>query len=156
MRRVEKVISGGQTGADRGGLEAAKALGIPTGGTAPKGYLTENGPDESLRELGLVESQRSDYAVRTQQNVLDSDGTLAFRLNPGPGTDLTIRFATVQGKPVLVVEPKDVTPSLSQRIRDWMGQHDIRVLNVAGNRESISPGIQQQVVEILTEALQDG
>jgi hypothetical protein len=156
MRRVEKVISGGQTGADRGGLEAARALGIPTGGTAPKGYLTENGPDDALRELGLVESQRSDYAVRTKQNVKDSDGTLAFRLNRGRGTDLTIRFATAHGKPVFVVEPKDVIPSLPQRIRDWIGQHGIRVLNVAGNRESISPGIQQQVFEILTEALQDG
>lgn len=64
-RLVEKIISGGQTGADRGGLEAARTLGIPTGGTAPRGYLTETGPDESLREFGLTESKSSAYVVRT-------------------------------------------------------------------------------------------
>jgi len=44
---LEMVISGGQTGADRGGLIAAKELGIPTGGTAPLGYKTEAGMKKS-------------------------------------------------------------------------------------------------------------
>lgn len=153
---AKKVISGGQTGADRGGLEAAKTLGILTGGTAPKGYLTEKGPDPSLKDFGLVESHSNDYAVRTKQNVIASDGTLAFRFVPGKGTDLTIEYAKSKQKPYFVIEPDDIDSgsSLYQRIRRWMLDHNVHELNVAGNRESLSPGIQKKVQEILQQTLQ--
>ncbi len=158
---LEKIISGGQTGADRGGLEAAKALGIPTGGTVPKGFMTENGPDESLRAFGLIESDSPHYEVRTEQNIKDSDGTLVFLFNDGPGTLLTIQLAKSHGKPLFVIRSSDLAPSLSfapslpEQIRNWIMQNRIHVLNVAGNRESISPGIKQYVQRILTEALQN-
>ena len=72
---MERVISGGQTGVDQLGLIAAKAAGIPTGGTAPKGYLTEIGPDLRLKsEWGLVENAFSSYTVRTKANVQNSNG----------------------------------------------------------------------------------
>jgi hypothetical protein len=75
---IKKIISGGQTGADRAGLEVGKALGIETGGFCPKGYLTENGPDLSLREFGLIEMKDTDYKKRTIKNVEVSDGTVIF------------------------------------------------------------------------------
>ena len=68
---------------------------------------------------------------------------ITFRFNQGAGTDLTIQFARVQQKPVLVVESCDLTPSLPRRIRDWIVENEIHILNVAGNRESISPGTGQ-------------
>eukprot|EP01126_Amoeba_proteus_P011269 TRINITY_DN14523_c0_g1_i3.p1 TRINITY_DN14523_c0_g1~~TRINITY_DN14523_c0_g1_i3.p1 ORF type:complete len:168 (-),score=28.55 TRINITY_DN14523_c0_g1_i3:205-678(-) len=86
-----KVISGGQTGADRAALEAAREVGIRTGGTAPADYKTEKGPDHSLKDYGLVEGSMG-YAARTKKNVDDSTATLVIRLHEGNGTDKTIGY----------------------------------------------------------------
>jgi len=94
---VRKVISGGQTGADRAGLEAAAYLGIQTGGTAAPGFSTSTGRDESLKKFGLVPigcggSIRKGYVDRTKKNVDDSDATLAFSTHSSSGTDNTIGY----------------------------------------------------------------
>jgi hypothetical protein len=79
MKNLKKVISGGQVGADLGGLAAAKSLCIPTGGFAPQGYRTANGVNLELRDIfGLIECPTSDYKSRTYLNVLNSDATLRF------------------------------------------------------------------------------
>ncbi len=127
--RIQKLISGGQTGADRGGLDAALALGIPHGGGCPKGRRAEDGkiPDK----YKLVETAGRDYSRRTQDNVRDADATLVFTYGPvTAGSQLTRSYAMYEEKPFLHV-----------------------VLNVAGNRESKAPGIQQKVKEILVEVL---
>lgn len=99
-----KVISGGQTGADWGALDAAQSLSIPTGGTAPPRFLTSVGPRPELgTRYGLVELECSAsmkkkagacYAARTRVNADNSDGTLALRYHPGIGTDMTIATAS--------------------------------------------------------------
>ena len=72
-----RIISGGQTGADQGALLAARALSLPSGGTAPTGWLTETGSEESLlKGFGLIECPEPGYDARTRQNVLDADGTV--------------------------------------------------------------------------------
>ena len=38
-----KIVSGGQTGVDRGALEAAMALGLDFGGWSPHGWIAEDG-----------------------------------------------------------------------------------------------------------------
>jgi len=48
---LERVISGGQTGADQAGWRAARASGIPTGGAMPGGFLTEDGARPDFAEL---------------------------------------------------------------------------------------------------------
>ena len=70
---IEKIISGGQTGADRAGLDAVIDLDIPHGGWIPKGRRTEDGglPEK----YNLKEMITGSYAARTEQNVIDSDGT---------------------------------------------------------------------------------
>jgi hypothetical protein len=73
-----KVISGGQTGIDRMSLEAARELGVPTGGSAPKDFLTEDGADPSLQDLGLVALTKKEYKARTLKNVIDGDGTVIY------------------------------------------------------------------------------
>jgi len=76
---LSKIISGGQTGADQGGLEAAKILGVETGGRVPLGFKTEIGPMPDLGpQFGLVELVSGEYAPRTRYNVVDSDGTIIF------------------------------------------------------------------------------
>jgi len=125
---IKKVISGGQVGADRLGLEAAKALGLETGGTAPFGYRTSNGPDMDLRRFGLVESQSSHYPPRTVSNVKDSDGTVIFAEDLlSRGVVLTRNTAVRLGRPFI----QNPTPA---EFKIWAEYHNIEVLNVAGNR----------------------
>lgn len=124
-----KIISGGQTGIDQLGLEVARSLGILTGGVAPKGYLTENGADERLRDLyGLIEHTSASYPPRTGTNVEQSDGTVILGMVTG-GTKLTLDICQKQGKPYLVNPTVDV-------FRTWLIDNKIKVLNVAGSRGS--------------------
>ena len=127
---IEKVISGGQTGVDRLGLEVAKVLGIPTGGTAPKGFKTEKGTDLTLRDFGLVESRHVGYIARTEQNVLDADATVIYGDPTSSGSKLTIQFLKKSGKPYII------NPDIQQFV-EFMVLNNVKVLNVAGNRESV-------------------
>ena len=157
---LERIISGGQTGADQGGLMAAGVLGIESGGAAPQGWWTESGCQEQLlRGFGLTECAEPGYPARTRQNVLDSDGTLIVGSDATGGTALTTTIAKHQHKPLFYVAYPSTPdePSLEQITADfqsWLTQHSIRTLNVAGNRESDRPGIQEFTQKFLTAALQ--
>lgn len=148
---VVKIISGGQTGADQGGLEAGKALGLETGGTAPQRYITELGTSLKLRDVyGLTEGEydRKVYPKRTKLNVRNSDATVIFGSVGSPGTLLTLRLCRSSGKPVLL------NPTLSNFVLA-VKELSVKVLNVAGNRESRNPGLQGRVKSFLIEALQE-
>jgi len=146
---IEKIISGGQTGADQGGLEAGKELGLETGGTAPQMYMTELGPCLKLRyTYGLKEGvyDPKTYPKRTRKNIVDSDATVIFGLMGEPGSKLTCNICVDLGKP-WVVNPNRLD---FQCLIAW---HSVKVLNVAGNRESRNPGIQLRVRNFLVDAL---
>jgi hypothetical protein len=137
-QRPAKIVSGGQTGVDRGALDAAIAQGIPHGGWCPRGRLAEDG--RIPRRYKLTETDSPEYRVRTEQNVLASDGTLILcRGVPSGGTELTLRLAEQHRKPVMVVD-LDHAPG-AKEIHAWLHAHAVQVLNVAGPRESQSPGI---------------
>jgi hypothetical protein len=139
---LKKIVSGGQTGADRGGLQAGKKLGLETGGTAPRGFRTENGPDPSLADFGLVEQRSAHFGPRTVRNVEDSDGTVWFGLTDTRGALLTLKTAMRLDRPLLL-NPRPGA------LREWIEKNRIAVLNVAGNRESLHPGLCRQVEEFL-------
>ena len=145
-----KIVSGGQTGVDRGALDAARLVGIPHGGWCPRGRLAEDG---RVPEVYALEETRSDrYAVRTARNVVDSDGTLILtRGRPSGGTALTARLARQHGKPLLVIDLNDAPDP--EAVRSWIRAHDLRVMNVAGPRESSAPGIQRDAERFLLEVL---
>jgi hypothetical protein len=150
QRVVRRVVSGGQTGVDRGALDAAIALGIEHGGWCPKGRLAEDGiiPHRyTLRETSVAE-----YPVRTEQNVLDSDGTLIlFRGALQGGTELTFRLAQRHHKPHLLM---DLAGEIDvEGLTRWLLEHQIRTLNVAGPRESSAPGICEETRRLLQKAL---
>lgn len=130
--KLRQVISGGQTGADRAGLECARDLGLETGGTAPKGYRTENGPDVSLRDFGLVESHSASYPDRTRANVRNSDATIWFGTVDSPGYWCTKHAADYYTKRFWV-NPTSV--QMKAAIAEY------EVVNVAGNRLSKNPGV---------------
>ena len=75
---IQKTVSGGQTGVDRAGLDAAMAVGIPIGGYCPNGRLAEDGTGPNRSPL--VEMHSASYTSWTEQNVIDSDGTLVLNL----------------------------------------------------------------------------
>ena len=147
---IEKIISGGQTGVDRAGLDAALEAGIPVGGYCPKGRLAEDGCIPARYPLTELNSER--YASRTEKNVVESDGTLVLNLGAlTDGTKATVDFAVEHGRPLLVVQLEEGTRL--EDCRGWMEEQGIRVLNVAGPRESKHPGIYQQALGYLRRLL---
>lgn len=132
------IVSGGQTGVDRGALDAAIWLAIPHGGKCPQGRRAEDGviPDRYL----LEETTSRRYSIRTEMNVVESDGTLILYYGQlSGGTDFTRRMAIKNQKPFFLFDFTD--PSDFDDIITWISEHDIAVLNCAGPRESSCPGI---------------
>ena len=153
---IEKIISGGQTGADQAGLSAARQVGLQTGGYAPKGWLTEDGPKQELLEgYGLKETIESGYRTRTVRNVAFSDATLIFGNERSPGSILTIAACERSKRPYLVVPyPTSFDVSTTAKIvAAWLTGFQPKVLNVAGNRESRNPGIFAFTKAVLLEVL---
>ena len=149
--KVEKVISGGQTGVDRAALEVAEVLGLARGGWCPRGRKAEDGPIPG--EYPLTETRSPQYAVRTRWNVRDSDGTLLLvQAEPSGGSALTLAAARARGKPVLVINLGDAPDAA--RTRRWLADHAIGTLNVAGPRESEHPGIQALAARFLRKVLE--
>jgi len=144
--RLRKIISGGQTGVDRAGLDAALALGIEIGGWCPKGRRAEDGAIPDI--YPLRETKADDYPERTRLNVRDSDGTLI--LNVGPldgGTKRTYELALELRKPCSLVD-LDEEPNVG-KFKTWLEQHNVGILNVAGPRESKRPGLQARATAFL-------
>ena len=144
---LERVLSGGQMGADLAGWDAAQAYGIPTGGAMPLGFLTEDGPRPDYAELyGAVEMPTASYPARTERNVRDSDGTLWFGDWHNSGGKTTLDACRLQGKPFLIVYQGATTPG---EVRDWIVAKGIRTLNVAGDRASNAPDLDERVERFL-------
>jgi len=151
---VARIVSGGQTGVDRGALDAGRRLGIPVGGWCPAGGLAEDLPGEP-GVLALFPELRPTPSVdpgqRTQWNVRDSDATLVLS-RPGAdsrGTDATVECAIELGRPHLVADVGD-----EGAVRAWLADlPDDLVLNVAGPRESEAPGIGAQASALLLSLL---
>ena len=158
MTELARVISGGQTGVDQAALRAARSCGLAPGGWCPPGRDSEAGPIPA--DLGLTETayERSPSApevprsLRTEWNVRDSDGTLVLTPGePAGGTALTVALAEQLGKPLLVI---DLTgPVRADDVRKWLQSQPIRILNVAGPRESEQPGVQARATAFLREGL---
>lgn len=148
---IEKVVSGGQTGADRAALDAAMACGIACGGWCPAGRHADDGviPER----YPLQETADMDHTVRTENNVRDSDGTLVFyRGALQGGTAYAVLMARHLGRPVLAVnldEPFSVADIVA-----WIERSGIRVIHIGGQRESSSPGIYAAVRRCVAEILQ--
>ncbi len=150
---IAKIISGGQTGVDQAALAVATALGITVGGWCPKGGLDEN--SECIRDkYPLTETDSVDPTLRTQQNIRAADGTLLIVPSwPLPadirdGTQFTYTYAINHAKPVLVIALNDQHDAVTQTLR-WLADNKVFTLNVAGPRESSSPGIQDAACVLL-------
>lgn len=144
--RPDLLISGGQTGADMGGLRAAHDVGIATGGIAPAGFRTEKGAHPALGYLyGLLESDSPDYAVRTIDNVKMADAVILVTCMTSPGSRLTKQIAFQYSKPLFEVGfPRRDAWEPYRAVEDcraWLLRIRPSILMIAGHRESVAPGI---------------
>jgi putative molybdenum carrier protein len=151
---VRKIVSGGQTGADRAALHAARAAGVPIGGWIPAGRAAEDGPiDDAFSELR--EAPSADPAERTRLNVRDSDGTLI--LSHGSlhgGSELTLQYARQLQRPVLHLDLSAVAASAAvARVLEWLSSSPIATLNVAGPRASEDPRIYDATLAVVSALL---
>lgn len=150
---LKKIISGGQFGADLGGLKAAIVFNLPTGGWAPAGFKTEQGSNIDLKEnYGLKETPSSGYSQRTEWNVRDSDATIILSRDfMSKGTVATLNYCKKHKKNVhrvpFISRQEHVLVS-GESILEFLHFHSIEILNIAGNRESVAPGIENWVTRV--------
>jgi hypothetical protein len=143
------VISGGQTRGDQAALLAARRYGIEIGGWAPLGWMTEDGPAPWLADFGLVECPEPGYPARTEANVLAAGATFWFGSLDTAGYRATAAAIRKHRKSLDVIQP-----GASRRPSDvklWLSITKVQVINIAGNRESLSPGIGARVERFLRQ-----
>ena len=152
-----KIISGGQTGADRAGLDFAIEVGLEHGGFVPRGRRAEDGKIPG--QYHLTELSSISYAVRTKRNVREADGTVVFSLDPilTGGSSLTFEYATQVKKTRIHIYRSAFDYSDEAffkevwRLKDFIESNQIGVLNVAGPRESSQPGVYAFALETLRQ-----
>jgi Circularly permutated YpsA SLOG family len=149
---IRKIISGGQTGADRAALNFAIKQNIPHGGWVPKGRIAEDGRIPDIYQL--QEMPTDSYPERTEQNVIDSDGTLIISHGMLTGGSAnTAEMARKHARPWLHLDMEKTTmDKAAQRLREWITDKNIRVLNVAGPRQSGDPAIYDVTTKVLETA----
>jgi hypothetical protein len=156
---IARLVSGGQSGSDRAGLDVAIDAGLEYGGWCPRGGWAEDYAVTPglLRDYpGLRETTSSDPAVRTLLNVRDSHATLIVRADstPSPGTDLTSKAVRSLGRPSLLATGDP------QQARSWLEELDgvgrALTLNVAGPRESEQPGVYALTKKLLEQLVLAG
>jgi hypothetical protein len=153
---IEKIISGGQTGADQGALDFAIKAGIEHGGWIPKGRITENGP--LAGKYRLKEMPDTSYARRTKKNVLSADGTLIISHGELTGGSALTRMLAITHKHLWLhvnMDQMSVTEA-ADAIRVWIDANRIAVLNVAGSRASHDGKIYAVTMKILEAVFQRG
>ena len=149
---IIKIISGGQTGADRATLDFAIDNNIPHGGWIPKGRITEGG--QLPEQYHLQEMETTSYDKRTEQNVIDSDGTvIVSHGNLTGGSALTRTFTIKHHKPRLHLDMNKTTiTEAAGSLNNWIEKGKIKILNVAGPRASKDNKIYQVTRDILEAA----
>ena len=147
---IIKCISGAQTGSDISGLFVAEKFGISTGGWCPKNCRTEIGDKpEWIKRFNLQETRTNNYVPRTYVNAKLGDGTIRFAYNfNSPGEICTKKACEKYNKPIIDVNVENPCPV--EEVVVWIQRNNIQILNIAGNRESVYPGIGKFVEEFLS------
>lgn len=149
---IKKVVSGGQTGADRAAFEAAIAAGIEIGGFIPKDRLAEDGKIPA-KYPGLTETASTEYSERTRLNVLNSDATLILSNGPlSGGSKLTETIARSFDKPVLHIDFLQFRSEEVISVADkWLTSNEPKILNIAGPRASQDDNIYETALRFLAK-----
>ncbi len=147
------IVAGGQTGVDRAALDTGLSLLLPVRGWCPKGRLAEDGKIPLI--YPLQETTSTEYALRTEWNVRDSDGTMILAYGPlEGGTKLTANLAHKYHRPLFIINALSFNKDQIPRFHKWIEENHIRILNIAGSRESAQPGVvYSRAKEVLKQIL---
>ena len=153
--KLKKVISGGQTGIDQAGLEAAKLEGFETGGLMPKGFKTLSGKKPQFKQLyNMSEDSSETYPPRTYANVHNSDATIRIARNFNSlGEALTLKAISYYNK-----RSKDIdldNPGDPKDLAKWLIDLEVEILNIAGNSESTAPGAFKKGLNYLVQVFKE-
>jgi hypothetical protein len=153
---IRRVISGGQTGVDRGALDAALEARFPCGGWCPSGRLAEDGPIDA--RYPVVEMEQGGYEQRTRQNVLDSDGTAIIYFGElSGGTEFTLSQCMLQKKPYTLIDAAEISEtSATELIVEFVRTHSVETLNVAGPRQSSAPEAHNYARRVIAGVISQG
>ena len=153
-KKIKRIRTGGQSGADRAAMDFAREWGIPLCGWCPKGGWAEDYPDPPgvLSDYPeLTETPSKDTAQRTKWNMRDSDAILTIipaNAEPSPGTDLGLAEGESLGKPMLTVKDAEDLPEIIR----WL--HELPegiVLCIGGPRASECPEAYNVTKNVLDE-----
>lgn len=150
---LSKIVSGGQTGADRGALDAALDLNFSCGGWCPEGRLAEDGPIPS--KYPLIELAHAGYPERTLKNLLDSDGTVVIFFDKLSGGSLeTMEWCKERNKPIKTIDGNIISANnAAVSLIRFISEFNIHTLNVAGPRLSKKPRSYQYTYEVIYRLL---
>ena len=158
--KINKIISGGQTGVDMAALKVAKNLQIETGGWAPPAMQNEVGKIPDIYNLKPTPDDRSSnapdipHSQRTELNVKDSDGALIilpYKEFHCQGTNLALQLAKRLGKPVFTIFLNEKISKLE--FRQWLNENQIQILSIGGPSESSIKGIEKTSTETLKKLM---
>ncbi len=151
---VEKIVTGGQTGADRAALDTALELDLAVGGWVPQGRWAEDGAVPA-HYPNLREAESREPAVRTELNVRDSDATVVLSHGePSGGSAFTLEVAKRIGRPFLHIDLSGTSiRDAARQLREWLAIEGPQTLHVAGPRSSEDPEIFDAVKLVLASAL---
>ncbi len=148
-----KIISGGQTGVDRGALQAALDRQLSCGGWCPADRAAEDGRIPA--HFPVTELAGGGYAQRTERNVLDSDATVLIHFGTiSGGSRLTLHCCCEANRPSLEIDASKIEAAKAvQRMLAFVGEYQLACLNIAGPRESGAPGAARLTRQIVGEFL---
>jgi hypothetical protein len=154
MGLPRRIVCGGQTGADRGALDAALELRVDVGGWIPEGRWTEAGPLPT-RYPGFRETDSAEPSLRTELNVRDSDATLIVSHGaPAGGSRLALETARRLSRPVLHLDLDALAEdAAAATLSRWLADTQPQTLNVAGPRQSEDPRIYEATRRVLLRVL---
>lgn len=149
---ILKIISGGQTGADRAALDAAIEVPVPIGGSCPAGRKAEDG---EIPDYYGLEEISGGYRQRTRKNVEDSDGTAIFyNAFLSGGTELTLKFCIRLNKPYKLIDISLIdSEKAATALVEFANKLQVETLNVAGPRASSHPGMYDYVKQTIFKTL---
>jgi predicted Rossmann-fold nucleotide-binding protein len=147
-----KIISGGQTGADRAALDWAIQNNIPHGGWCPAGRKAEDGTIPLI--YNLTETKSADYPPRTKQNLMEGDATVVFTVDGkfDRGTALTVRLLEQYSKPYIVINGIHGIEKASEKLDEFLNRVNPKILNIAGPRQSFQPAVYRFTIEVLNNS----
>lgn len=149
---IKHIISGGQSGVDRSALDFSIKHNVPHSGWCPKERWAEDGQLPPIYNLKQTESK--DPGERTLKNVLEADGTLViYQIKPDHGTQLTIEYCKKHDKTFIRMDLQEKINGPA--FKNWLQKNNIEKLNIAGPRESNSPGIYNKCQQIFKDLFFD-